>query len=113
MIENVRHPGGGRDADQFEPSVSDVHAALSSERRRTALAVVAGATLPIDAATLARAVAAREERVPPDAVPRARVDEVHVALYHVHLPKLADCGLVQLGDDGAVEGVVDGFESVL
>lgn len=104
MIEEVQHPNGERIVDQSGTAVSDVYEAFSSDRRRAVLSVLAEETRPIDVAALARAVAAREERVPPEAVSPASIDDVHLTLYHVHLPKLAECGLIELDDDGAVFG---------
>ncbi len=74
--------------------VSDLHAALADERRRAAVADLADRSTPVDAEALARRVAGRESDRSPGSVPSEQVEQVHVTLHHVHLPKLADVGLI-------------------
>lgn len=69
--------------------VDDVVACLSSERRRLVLAILQLHDEPVSTAELAEQVAAHEPDPTPD------VADVRVALHHVHLPKLADVGLVE------------------
>lgn len=65
---------------------------LAAERRRIVLAVLEGRTEPMARADLAREVARRESAdEPSDDV----VKTVLVSLHHVHLPKLANAGLVE------------------
>lgn len=66
-------------------SLDTVFALLRDRRRRAALHVLAARTAPVALADLAAAVAAREA---------ADADAVAEALHHVHLPKLADAGVV-------------------
>jgi hypothetical protein len=49
---------------------------------------------------LARNVAALETDQPENEVSDAHRDRVHVSLYHSHVPKLADCGVVSFDADG-------------
>ena len=90
--------------------VNDLHGAFAEERRRLALDVLTDGSPPLDARTLARRVAARETDSSTESVPSKRVERVHVALYHTHLPKLADFGLV---DYDAEEAVVTDYDDAL
>jgi hypothetical protein len=87
-------------------SVSRLFDVLADERRRTVVAVLLEQTAPITVETLARRVAARDADASPANVPTADVDEVHVSLHHVHLPKMAQAGLLTYdAGDGVVRDV--------
>lgn len=84
---------------------------LADERRRTVL-VVLEERGSISRRGLASAVAERE--VPGEPKPDA-VEEVLIALHHVHLPRLAAAGLLEYdsetervisGDEGAVDSML-------
>ena len=94
-------------------SRADLCAALASERRRAALSALSEAEGPIEVPALARTVAGRERTAgasPAD----ERVERVHVALFHVDLPKLADLGVVDYDRDrGTVEASVRGIDALL
>lgn len=75
------------DADGWD----DVVDCLADERRRAALLVLEERADAMERTDLARAVAARERGGDPSS---GAVEEVSATLYHVHLPKLADAGLV-------------------
>lgn len=84
-------------------SVDDLFDVLSPARRRETLAVLTECHSAVDVESLARDVAARERDVAPDTLSESDVEEVHVTLHHVHLPKLDDAGLVDYHrDDGSV-----------
>ncbi|PSP78036.1 hypothetical protein BRC81_08230 [Halobacteriales archaeon QS_1_68_20] len=68
----------------------DAFDCLASSRRRHVLAVLRDRGT-VDRDELARAVADREAD--------STADAVAVSLYHVHLPKLADAGLVDVDDE--------------
>lgn len=72
----------------------------SNRRRRTVLSILESGNGPHERAELAREVADREAG---GEASTEAVEEVLVALHHVHLPKLEDAGLV---DYDADEGVV-------
>ena len=90
-------------------SPSAVYEMLADERRRRTLAVLAGASLPMDVRTLARRVAAEGDGRTAETTGEP-VDRVHVSLYHVHLPKLADLGVVDYKTGGPVEAVAEDVE---
>lgn len=93
--------------------VSDLHAVLADERRRATLTDLADRSAPVDVEALARSVAARESDRSPESVPSELVERVHVTLHHVHLPKLADLGLVEYdATANAVTDVADGIGSL-
>lgn len=80
---------------------------LSNERRRAVLAVLAEAEVPLTVDEIAPAV---ERRVPGN--PHRRT--VRVSLHHVHLPMLADLGVLEYDpDDHRVEALATGDEPVL
>ena len=82
-----------------ELSTSDLYAVLTSERRRSTIAVLTDESTPVDLTTIAHGVAARETDDEPEAVPAERVERIRAVLYHVHLPKLADVGLIEYDPD--------------
>lgn len=63
---------------------------LAVERRRIALAVVADSDGPLTLHELASAVAEREA----DAPDADDAEAVAISLHHVHLPRIADAGIV-------------------
>ncbi|NGM70872.1 hypothetical protein G6M89_18010 [Natronolimnobius sp. AArcel1] len=70
-----------------------VFSGLADERRRTMLAVLVDQIDTVSVDALARAVAQLETST--DDVTAETVDNVRVSLVHVHLPMLADAGLVE------------------
>lgn len=88
-------------ADGDLPSLSVVFEALSNARSRRLLYCLvdeADGSNPVE--ELALAIAAREADGP-DATPvPSDVDRIRTALYHQHVPKLADASLVRY-DEGA------------
>ncbi len=93
--------------------VSDVYDALSNERRRRVLSMLSEETTPLDVAELAHVVATAETADQPHGTLDDHVTRVHTSLHHVHLPKLADLGLVEYDPaTGTVDGVVD-VDSIL
>jgi hypothetical protein len=82
-----------------ELSADGLFDVFANERRRLSLTELAARGSDLHVETLARRVAARESDVAPDAVPQAAMEEVHVSLHHVHLPKLDDADLVEYDRD--------------
>jgi|SRR6056297_440692 len=72
------------------------HELLRTERRRLALDILQGASSPIDLKDFAAGIAARETGCTSvdDAVERVAID-----LHHVHLPKLAEYGVIEYEPD--------------
>ena len=66
---------------------------LSADRRRVVLEVLAEQTAPVELDALAAAVAAQE--TDEDTVSEEMVKQVSLTLHHIHLPKMADFGVVE------------------
>ena len=98
---------------------STLHDLLADERRRHALDCLSehgSMSLP----DLADETAAREHDQPLPRVPEDAVLTVYLSLYHTHVPKLVetglvshdrDCGVVSLADDATVSASSDGVAS--
>lgn len=86
----------------------DIVASLADERRSTVLAVLEAWGEPMEPTELASEVAVREGT---GAASTETVEKLRSRLHHVHLPKLADAGLVEYDAD---EGLVtyDGHPDV-
>lgn len=83
----------------MELSERERHLLLAEERRRKALDELTGRTAPVELAELGRAVAVRESDVGgPD---EETVERVAITLHHVHLPKLAQSGLIEYDTDAS------------
>ena len=85
----------GTIADEIFDQLSDseYYQVLSSDRRRTTVEVLAERTTPVDLEALAAAVAIRE--TDGDEVTEEVVTQVASTLHHIHLPKIADFGVVE------------------
>lgn len=76
-----------------ELSLVEIYDVLRDERRARTLSVLMRESTPVDTSTLARLVAADEATR--ESITSERVNKVHISLYHYHLPKLADMGLIE------------------
>lgn len=86
--------------EQGEPGdetaqLSLVADALGSIRRRAILSVLISRDEPVDLDRLVDATWQRETGAEGDALDDAERDRVRTSLYHVHLPKLSELGIVQ------------------
>ena len=86
-------------SDDEDDKLDSVFEALADSRRRTALTVLGEQYHPIATETLARDVAAREAGTTAREIPEDRLQAVHASLVHVHLPVLAEAGLVAYDAD--------------
>lgn len=68
---------------------------LTAPRRWAVVSILAGRRAPVSVSDLATLLAAREAGVSPLDVPRAGRRPVAISLRHVHLPMLADVGLIE------------------
>jgi len=87
QIEGIR-----TDAGAAGLSTSDWYRLLAASRRRVALDILVDRTAPVDLEDLAGAIAARETNG--GEVDESLVEEVALTLHHVHLPMLADSGVI-------------------
>lgn len=80
--------------DERRASIDESLSLLSNRRRRDVLYRLSEAEVTsVD--SLAATIAAREASVPAEQLPEDDRKRVQVDLYHTHLPKLADRGLIE------------------
>lgn len=84
--------GSARERDQ-------VYRALADERRRGVLAILENADAPLAVADLALEIARREHDDGVSDESYETAEQLRISLYHCHLPKLADAGLVDYDTD--------------
>lgn len=85
--------------------------ALADRRRRRALHLLCEVGRPLSLESLAERLVAIDRDGGRD-VPDAAVERTYVALAHVHLPRLADAGLVRLDRDGGTVGTAPLFAAL-
>lgn len=73
---------------------AEIHSALAHERRRHVLSILEDTGAELSLNELVREVANRESGDKPGAT-CDEVEQIRISLYHRHLPKLADVGLVE------------------
>lgn len=82
----------GTQTSTDELTVSERCRVLSAARRRTTLDVISNQAAPLELTDLAVAVATRE--FDGDAPDEGTIEQVAISLHHVHLPLLADLGII-------------------
>lgn len=92
MSQTTRDPLNEH-ASTVDLEESERHRLLEVDRRRHALIVLGDRAGPIDLAELATAIAEREPGL--DATDSDAVATVATTLHHIHLPKLADAGVLE------------------
>ncbi|TKR27960.1 DUF7344 domain-containing protein [Natronomonas salsuginis] len=75
-------------------AVTDAFTALTDPVRRYVLYYLTNQEAPVSFDSLTTQAAAWDTDSEPDAVDDETLAEVRTALYHVHLPKLADLGVI-------------------
>lgn len=85
-------------------TVDAVFEALADERRRYALHCLKEHETPLALADLAEEVAVQENSSPITEVTAEDVKRTYMSLYHTHIPKLEDAGIVRYNQDA--DGVV-------
>lgn len=83
------------DVDRLESALG----ALASQRRLCALDTLRRRETPLSVSELADEVAVRESDTTYDQITSATLARVYSSLYHVHLPKLDDAGVVEHDPD--------------
>lgn len=76
-----------------DPSVGEVHSILSSQERRAVISHLAASDGSVTVSDLVAVVSDRSERA------RDRDGGAHLRLYHTHLPKLEESGVVEYDPD--------------
>lgn len=101
------------DGNALVESDDRMYRALASERRRHVLSVLENVSLPIAVTSLARAVAIREAADTSALVTEESITQVHISLYHTHLPMLEDADLIEYDTEiETVDGVTEGVRSI-
>lgn len=84
---------------------------LSNSRRRFVLSCLEEHATPMALADVADELATRERDAPIREIPEDDVAAIDMSLYHVHVPKLSDAGLVEYSQErDAVALAEDGDE---
>jgi hypothetical protein len=99
--ERVEASTGNEESSAVELTTSERHTLLASEQRRRVGAVLAGRSEPIALAELVEQTLA-DDAGDGDAADET-VDRLTAKLHHLHLPKMAECGVL---DYDAEENVV-------
>lgn len=89
---------------------------LASKPRRLVLSYLFEENRSATREELAYAVAERSTDAPLDGIPQDVLEDIHIALFHVHLPKLEDEGVVSWDmyvDDVALTARADELKPVL
>lgn len=111
MTRRTRKPTGSP-TESSDLSESDSLRLLESDRRKLSLDVLARRTAPVELTDLAAGVAAREDDL--EAADERTVDRVAVTLHHVHLPVMAELGVVDYDPDAnRVESCTRRFDARL
>ena len=80
---------------------------VEHERRRWTLRTLLAFDEPVTLPDLAEEVAIREVDRPITDIPGDRVKEIYLSLYHTHVPKLADAGLVEYEQEADLVALAD------
>lgn len=115
-LERTDAADGSADGDHDAPSVLEldgVFTALSNARRRYLLYLLVNGRGEEMTSSLAAGVASLERDKPVEEVSDDEQSEVLTALYHTHLPKLADLDLIEYERDEDVVVRSENTERVL
>lgn len=80
-------------------SLDNIFDLLSHRRRRAVLDLLLTHDRPLSLTDLRNEVVEREQDTEITKIPEQRVRGVHVDLYHVHIPKLVEAGVVTYDQD--------------
>lgn len=78
--------------------IDTLHEILARQRRRDVLRCLEESGTPITVAELAEDVARHKQESNLSEIPNEIIQQIHVYLCHVDLPKLADAGLITYND---------------
>ncbi|MFC4247752.1 hypothetical protein ACFOZ7_12400 [Natribaculum luteum] len=94
MSSDVRLDDGGTNRESIFDVDDGIYEVLSNTRRSTlcSLLLECGGELPME--TVVRHIVAREAAEPLSEIAPEKRRTVEISLYHQHVPKLADCGVV-------------------
>ncbi|MFB6130579.1 MAG: hypothetical protein ABEJ28_07140 [Salinigranum sp.] len=113
MNNAPQSPTVGDRSSSDSASLDELLDVLANERRRVILAVLAEEPMPVDIASLARAVTRRETDATDEQLPTDVLERVQVSLHHVHLPKMDDRGVLVYDREGVVTEKTPKFDLLL
>lgn len=106
MVEHSPKAGMGESGDSDGQSLDDEVDLLANQRRRYVLACLADTTQPLVLTSLAEDVAIYENESPRTEISNEEVRTIRTSLYHSHIPKLVDAGVVKYNQErGLILGV--------
>lgn len=111
MVGESRNEDGSNPMESRQ-SFDMIFDQLSHPRRRCALACLLEKRGRISLADLAEEVAIREQEVPITEISAEEVREVETTLYHWHIPKLAEAGVVEYDLERALVQLAEGTEQI-
>lgn len=82
-------------SEQTSPDERNPYTILASPHRRHALHILGDAESPLALADLAADIAGRESKDANGDIDWKRIKRIHTALYHNHIPRCAELGLVE------------------
>lgn len=92
------------------PAADDVFDALADERRRLVLWCLQTYETPMELIEIAEEIVVLETGTEEADGPDVDLETVHTSLYHVHVPKLADAGIVEYDRDRDVVTLLESVE---
>jgi len=96
-----------------DADVDALYHVLSASRRRFVLRLLGDHSTPMALADVADELAAWERDADLTEVPAADVKSVYMSLYHVHVPKMEDAGVVEYGQQRDAVALAENAESLL
>lgn len=93
---SLSEPRPSSESDEVDsPSLDGLFGVLADSRRRHLLCELAERKRSMTLSELAEAVATREHDCPATDVHESSIDRIRITLYHSHVPKLADAGVIE------------------
>lgn len=99
MTTNDRHGTEPLSKGSFEVRTDTVHDVLANKHRRYAIDCLQKYDEPLTLADLANEVSARENGTRVTDIPAEEMKDVYMELYHVHVPKMEEAGIVAYDQD--------------
>lgn len=93
-MDGTRNPDEPAPLGDHDLNTDDLFDALSNERRRFVLACLRKHATPMALADVSEKLARREHDGDEGQIPSEVIRSTYLSLHHVHVPKLADVGLL-------------------
>lgn len=96
----------------LDPELDSVFQLFVSQRRRYVLDCLRETDDPIPLADLAGEVATREKDASLSEIPDEELKQIHLTLYHTHIPKLNDEDIIQYNKDEETVTLIESVEKL-